>query len=225
MGNNENHIAIFTGHFGSGKTEMAINYSIDSIQKGKSTVLVDLDIVNPFFRTAEMKKELENMNIEVITPNFASTTMDIPSLSPRIYSVFERKDTQVVFDVGGDEDGATALGRFYPQFSKHTYKMFFVVNTYRPFTSNVEDIVSMAKSIERKSRLNITDLVHNTNLSYETKVEHILYGQEILNEASKALGVPISFIGVQRQLMGQLPKDLKHLAFPIDIYMKPPWRQ
>lgn len=218
-------IAIFTGHFGSGKTEIALNYSIASARSGNKTVIVDLDIVNPFFRTSEKRDILESEGVEVISPNFAGTGLDIPSLSPRIYSVFQKKEYNVVFDVGGDDMGATALGRFYPYFKQEAYHMYYVINVHRPLSNNKEDIMDMLASIESHSRLRVTHLINNSNLSHETKFCDIMGGQSVVEDVSKELNIPIAYISGKADMLKQLPTELREKAFPLEIFMRPPWEQ
>ncbi len=216
-------IAIFTGHFGSGKTEIAINYSIASARGGNRTIIVDLDIVNPFFRVSERRDILNKEGIEVISPNFAGTGLDIPSLPAKILSVFQRKDYNVVFDVGGDDTGATALGRFFPYFSQETYAMYYVVNVYRPLSNNKEDIMDMLASIESHSRLHVTHLINNSNISHETTFYDIMNGQSIVEDVSRELGIPIAYISGKPDIIKMLPAKMRGKAFPLDIYMLPPW--
>lgn len=216
-------IALFTGHFGSGKTELAVNYSLLQARKGNKTVIVDLDIVNPFFRSSELNGILNAQNVRLISPNFAGTTVDVPSLSSQINTVFQDKDYKVIFDVGGDDIGATALGRFYPYFSREAYSMFYVINVRRPMSGNKMDIINMLKAVEAHSRLKVTDLVNNTNLSYETQVHDIIEGNEIITQVSQELGIPVSCVaGIPRVLEG-LPHSLKKKAFPLELFMRPPW--
>ena len=218
-------IAIFTGHFGSGKTEMAINYSIASARRGNKTVIVDLDIVNPFFRTTEKKDILEREGVEVISPVFAGTGLDIPSLPPQIYSVFQNKEYKVVFDVGGDDIGATALGRFYPYFKPEAYRMYYVINVHRPLSNNKQDIIDLLGSIESHSRLGVTHLINNSNLSYETTICDIMEGQPIVEQVSKELNIPIAYISGMPEILKLLPAELRIKAFPLDIFMRPLWEQ
>ncbi|WP_273320873.1 hypothetical protein [Vallitalea guaymasensis] len=215
------NISIFTGNFGSGKTEMAINSALRSAEQGKKTVLVDVDVVNPFFRSAEVKPLLEEKNIKVITPNFATTNLDIPSLPASIYSVFSMENTNVFFDVGGDEDGATSLGQFKSYFDSCDYKMYFVINTRRPFTNNEEDIIGLMKQVELRSRLKITDLVNNTNLSYETTEDIILQGQKIIDNVSDMIGIPITYINAKKDISIELPEKHKGKLFYMDLFMQP----
>lgn len=216
---------VFTGHFGSGKTELSINYALKALDSHDKVILVDLDIVNPFFRTAEVKEELEQMGIKVYTPNFANTSLDIPSLPPDIYSVFADKTAKVIFDVGGDEDGARALGVFYPHFQKEDYRMFYVVNTKRPLTGSVNAILEMKGLIEASSRLRVTDIINNTNLSYETQACDIIKGQLLVDKASKEANIPVTYISGTDNVIDELPEDIGPELFPLRLYMKPPWRQ
>lgn len=218
-------IAIFTGHFGSGKTEIAINYGIASAKRGNKTIIVDLDIVNPFFRTSEKKDILENQGIKVISPVFAGTGIDIPSLPAEIHSVFQNKEYKVIFDVGGDDTGATALGRFYPYFRQEAYRMYYVINVYRPLSSNKQDIKQMLTSIESHSRLQVTDLINNSNISHETTICDILKGQAVIEELSKELNIPIAYIAGKAEILEKLSDKLRDKALPLDIYMRPPWEQ
>ncbi len=218
-------IDIITGHFGSGKTEFAINYSIQLAEHNLKIALVDLDIVNPFFRTAEEKDMLEDMGIKVIVPNFAGTTVDVPSLPAEIYSVFDDQSyDKVIFDVGGDDIGAIALGRYYSRISKERYNMFYVINTKRPLSSTDDQIMDMLISIERSSRLEVTHLINNTNLSYETTIEDILEGQKIVDSISKEMDIPIAYVTGTSDIIDKLPSDIKGKAFQLNLYMQPIWK-
>lgn len=217
---NFSNIVVFVGHFGSGKTEMAINYAINASKSNKSTVLIDLDIVNPFFRSSEVKDILHSNNIELISPNFVGTTSDVPSLPAKIQGVFEKTKSVVVFDVGGDKDGATALGRYKAYFDKAGYDMFFVVNTRRPLTATANDILEYMEEIESHSRLKITGLISNTNLSYETTVPIIEEGIDIVREVSKKSNIPIKFISVPENLLDTFPiNKYQEAIFPLELYM------
>ncbi len=223
MKQEKGRIAIFTGHFGSGKTELAINYSIKLARQGQAVTVVDLDIVNPFFRSSEVRDVLEKEGIRLLSPNFVGTTVDVPSLPPEIYSVFQSKNDKVVFDVGGDDIGATALGRYYPYFMQEPYRMFFVVNVRRPLSSAPEQIIEMLKAVESRSRLKVTDLINNTNLMYETNLNHLLEGQMIVEQVAEKLNIPIAYISGVTDVIDKLPEKYSSKGFPIDIYLHPPW--
>lgn len=221
--NRRTKISVFVGHFGSGKTEMSINFAMRSVEKGEKTTLVDLDIVNPFFRSSEVKELLDQRGIKLIAPNFARTTVDVPSLPPSIQGVFSRDEGVTVFDVGGDPDGALALSIYKPYFDKADFDMYFVINTRRPFTTNVEDILVLMSDVEKYSRQKITHLVSNTNLSYETTVEIIEEGIKVVEEVAERCHLPIAYINVARNLENQLPQIYEGKKFTLDLYMTQ-WR-
>ncbi|HZJ82837.1 MAG TPA: ATP-binding protein [Clostridia bacterium] len=225
MNKESKRIVILTGHYGSGKTEIAINYSIGWANRGYKTVIVDLDIVNPYFRSSDKKGVLEDHGIRVISPNFAGTGLDIPSLPAEIFSVFQNKEYKVIIDVGGDDTGATALGRYYPYFMEDSYDMFYVVNVRRPLSNNKEDIVEMLHSIESHSRLKVSYLINNSNISHETTIYDIMEGQDIVERVSAKLNIPIAYISGKPEILALLPDKLKLKAFPLDIYMLPIWEQ
>lgn len=223
MKQEKGRIAIFTGHFGSGKTELAINYSINLARQGQAVTVVDLDIVNPFFRSSEVKGVLEKEGIRLLSPNFVGTAVDVLSLPPEIYSVFQSKNRRVVFDVGGDDVGATVLGRYYPYFVQEPYRMFFVVNVRRPLSSTPEQIIEMLKAVENRSRLKVTDLINNTNLMYETDLDDLLEGQAVVEQVSEKLNIPIAYVAGVADVVDKLPEKYSSKGFPIDIYLRPPW--
>lgn len=216
-------INIFTGHFGSGKTEIAINFAFYLKKYYNKVAIVDLDIVNPYFRTKDAEKILQEKGIKVIAPLFANTNLDIPALPGEITAVFHDKEYMVVFDVGGDDDGATALGRYYRYFSSEPYEMYFVVNTKRPLTNNGGDIGNMLRAVEQSSRLKVTGLINNTNLSYASGIEDLLEGQKVIESISKEMEIPIRYITGTSGLLSHLPEGLKEKAFPINIYLQLPW--
>lgn len=219
----DKRITIFTGNFGSGKSEIALNY-IEKLSKAKSNVvIVDLDVVNPFFRTSDAKEELLKNNISVISPVFAGTNIDTPALSPVINSVFENKDTMVVFDVGGDDLGARILSGYKNKILAEDYEMFFVVNILRPETTDVKNITDMVKNIENASGLRATALINNTNLLNDTSVSDILKGKMVIDRVSEQLGIPVGFVSgfydVLRGIEGQLGSEVLYL----DKKLRLPW--
>ena len=214
---------IVTGHYGSGKTEFALNLAMKFKKQGKNVSICDLDIVNPYFRTNDARNILEENDIKVISSEFANTNVDIPALPGEVLSVFADSSRYKIFDVGGDDDGAITLGRYFNYISKEPYNMYYVVNTMRPMTSSSEQIVEMAKNIEEASRLKITSIVNNTNLSYLTTEKDITESVTIIDEAAKMLGVDVSYISGKKEILDKLPESLKNKRFDIDIYMKMPF--
>jgi tRNA uridine 5-carbamoylmethylation protein Kti12 len=200
----EKRINIFTGHFGSGKTEVAVNYALKLAEANFKTAIVDFDIINPYFRTADAKEELEKNNIKVILPMYANTNVDVPSIPPEIYSMFQKKEYKVVLDVGGDDLGAKAVSRFKEEIVSDDYEMFFVVNTKRIMTDNIEKIVEMIALIEDGANIKVTKLINNSNLLEDTTPEIILEGNKIITEVSKRLGIPVAITAGMEDVMSGL---------------------
>ena len=217
-------ITIFVGHYGSGKTEVAVNYAIKLKEEGNDVIIVDLDIVNAYYRTKDNEKMLNEMGIEVISPTYANTNVDIPSLPPHLLKVFADKSKKIVFDVGGDDAGATALGRFFGYFSQEKYQMYSVINTKRPLTDNKEDIIIMINDINYNSRLKITGLINNTNLSYETKCSDILKGEETVKEVCKEINLPFIFTSLLEENVSEYKNMSDGRLFPIKKFLNLPWQ-
>ena len=181
---------ILTGNYGSGKTEIALNLAIFCAEK-LNTTLVDLDIVNPYFRSGEKADEMKAAGVRMLMPTYAMTTVDIPALPAEIQSVFEVPSDRVIFDVGGDDTGAAALGRFYPSFMhfRDETKMIFVINCMRPLTQNADEIIDLANRIQNRGRLKIDMLINNTNLADRTEPEMIENGEKITLECAQRMGI------------------------------------
>jgi tRNA uridine 5-carbamoylmethylation protein Kti12 len=216
-------ISIFTGHFGSGKTEVAVNYALKLSEMKQKTAIVDFDIVNPYFRTTDVKNELENYGLWVVTPLYANTNIDVPALPPEINTLFERKDYSVVLDVGGDDLGAKVLSRYREEILQDDYEMYFVVNTRRPMTDSIPKIEEMIADIEYSSRLKITSLVDNTNILQYTTVENIINGHKIIDELSGKLGIPVGFISGMDSVIGQLEDRVDTPMLKMRKLIRLPW--
>jgi len=219
----DRRVRIITGHYGSGKTEFAVNYAFALAKAGKKTAIVDLDIVNPYFRSREREPHLVEKGIRVISSSVKGISGDLPALSPEIYSVLQDTSYEVVLDVGGDKVGARALGRYHEYFDKEPYDMFFVLNANRHQTSTVDGAISYLRSIEDGSMQKVTALVNNTHLCGNTTVEDVMKGQKLCEDVSKILGLPIKYVVVEKKFVDVLPKGLSGDVLPINIYMKKPW--
>lgn len=218
----EKRIIIFVGAFGSGKTEIALNYVQVLAAQQEKVAIADLDIVSPYFRSRDVIKKLTAQGIEVIAPPGELAQADLPIIVPRIQGAFDDHELKVVVDVGGDDIGATALGRFSEQLSLLPHELLLVVNTYRPFTQNVHGIKKMLATIEKATHLNVTGLVANSNLGSETTPEIVKNGLDIIRTAAEELSVPVVGVGVRKDLVSAVG-DLKVPLFPITITLLPPW--
>lgn len=215
---------MFTGHFGSGKSEIVINLARKFNAEGKKVVIVDIDIVNPFFCIRDYKDVLAAEGITVISANPDLSNAELMVVPASVSSVFFMQDTYILMDIGGDDSGAVVLGQYNQLFSEKPYDMFFVVNTNRPLTSDVDGVREYMKGIERGSRLKVTKLISNTNLSYETDVAQIVSGYGIVRTLSEELDLPIAYTAVRRDLLEGTKDKINGEILPVDIYMKPPWR-
>lgn len=217
-------IRVFTGHFGSGKTEIAINYALNLAKQGKKVSLVDIDIVNPYFCIRDMKDKLESQGVRVISANPHFSNAELMVVPPEINAAFNDKSAEVIIDVGGDDMGAIVLGQYNRYFKEEPYDLYFVINNNRPLTADSKGVEEYIGAIESVSRLKVTHLISNTNLSYETTVEHILKGDKEVQELSEKLNIPYAYTVCRRDLEKHIENKVQGEILPIDIYMKPPWR-
>jgi RecA/RadA recombinase len=227
-------IYVFIGNFGSGKTELSLNLAAES-SKTKSTVLVDLDVINPYFRSSERKDMLKELGIKLISPMFAMTNVDLPALLPDVQSVFIDEHETVVFDVGGDPAGATALGQYKRSFDaipEGDLHVLYVVNPRRPLSETPEMVLELLERIKARCRLNITGFVNNSNLSYETTAEDLAAGYEMMRVISPLTGIPVSFTSGKEDILNDFIKTAKEqgldekfigMPFPIRTYMHRDW--
>ena len=199
-------LTIFAGRFGSGKTEAALNYALALVPEpgngasadNRQVILVDLDIVTPYFRSREMAEAMGMQGVQVIAPSIIGQHLDIPAISPQILGAIQQPQKPVVLDVGGDKQGARALGQFGPAIRQRGYTMHFVVNPYRPFTQSLDGLASSIREIESGARLQVTSLVSNPNLIGETTIDSIVKGHAVIEGFAEALGLPIAFVCVER---------------------------
>lgn len=218
-------IRIFTGHFGSGKTEISINYAIELAKQGKKVAIVDIDIVNPYFCVRDISEHLnKEYGIRVISSNPHYSNAELAVVPSEVIAVFNDKSYDVVIDVGGDENGAVVLGQYNRYFRQEPYDMYFVINNNRPQTSNLKDTEEYIRNIEYTSRLKVTHLISNTNMSYETTTEDVLRGDKEVRELSEKIGIPYEYTVIRRDLAEDIKGKVQGELLPIDIYMKPPWR-
>ena len=216
---------VLTGNYGSGKTEIALNLAFRMADKQMKTTLVDLDIVNPYFRSAEKTSDLEEKGIRVLKPVFAMTTVDIPALPAEIQSVFEIPQDRVVFDVGGDDTGAAALGRYAPSFQKNRRETVsvLIVNCMRPMTDTEDHILELASRIAARGRLGIDWIINNTNLADQTEPEMVERGERILLSCAEKMKVDTVITTGERKILRQC--QLKTPCMEIERRMVPEWME
>lgn len=167
-------VNLFAGHYGSGKTNIAVNYALYLKSLGYPVNVADLDIVNPYFRTKDSADELEKAGIKLISSAFANSNVDLPSLPQEVYGLVQNYSEYAVLDVGGDERGALALGRYIPYIlEENNYEMIFVVNFYRPLTQTAEDALEVLKEIEYACGIGFTAIINNSNVGEETTAEDV----------------------------------------------------
>ena len=215
---------VLTGNYGSGKTELALNMALQFSEEYKTT-LVDLDIVNPYFRSGEKAEEMRRAGIRMLMPTYAMTTVDIPALPAEIQSVFEVPSDKVIFDVGGDDTGAAALGRFYPSFMarREQTKVLFVINCMRPLTKDADDIIDLAQRISNRGRLRIDALINNTNLADQTEPDMIEAGEKTVLECAERMGIGQVITAGKQDVLDRCRLTTPTLA--VKRYMAPEWME
>ncbi len=213
----DKRIIIVSGHYGSGKTNIAVNFALDLKDKYDKVTIADIDIVNPYFRTKDSEKLFEEKGIRLICSEYANTNIDIPALPQEIYSVTDDKTQRCVLDVGGDERGALALGRIAPAIlEENDFEMLYVVNMYRPLTADAASAIEVMREIEAACRLKFTKLINNSNIGSETTPEDVLKSISYAEEISEKTDIPILFTTVEQTLLAPLKNKIKNL-YPLSI--------
>ena len=218
----EKRLNIIAGHYGSGKTNLAVNLALDISKSGKKAAVIDLDIVNPYFRTADFGALFEQNGIRLAAPLYAGSNLDIPALPPEIDSLLSDEKTTVIVDVGGDDAGAIALGRYASLIQDVGYDMFYVINRYRLGTAELEDSVSLMREIETASRLRTTRIINNSNLGRGTTADDILESVSFTNEVCRKTGLPLAATAVWEQKASEVEVPVQ---YPVHIFVAKPWEQ
>lgn len=214
-------ITLFAGHYGSGKTNIAVNWAKFIAEKESRVTLADMDIVNPYYRAKDSARELEEIGIRVISSFFANSNVDLPALPQDIYSVVDDRSRYAVLDVGGDDRGALALGRLVPGIlEENDYEMLLVINKFRPLTRDIEGIMEVVSEIETACRLPFTAIVNNSNLGAETTPEDVLESMNYAYEVSRKTGLPIKMTTVEKGLFDSLVGKTENL-FPLSLQKRP----
>ncbi len=216
----DKRVTLFAGHYGSGKTNIAVNYALALKKAGTDVVIADLDIVNPYFRTKDSADALEKAGIRLISSAYANTNLDIPALPQEMYAVTDDRSRHAVLDIGGDDRGATALGRISPAIlAENDYEMLAVVNLYRPLTRMAEDVLEVLREVEVAAHLPFTGIVNNSNLGEETTAEDVLATAREVQRLSELSGLPVRFTSVEAELVPVLEGKLENL-FPLRLQEK-----
>ncbi len=210
-------ITIITGHYGSGKTNAAVNLALSAAQAGQPVTIIDLDIVNPYFRTADFIPTLQAHDIQVIAPVYANSNLDIPVLPASVDAAFSQTERMVIVDVGGDDAGAIALGRYAKKIEARGYDLFCVVNARRYLTKDSSQAVSMLREIEQAARLLATGIINNTNLGPQTTPEILLDSVSFAADVCAKTGLPLVCTCTTQPVSG-LPDP-----FLVTRFVKAPW--
>jgi hypothetical protein len=197
-------ITVFAGRFGSGKTEIALNYALRLVERKHCPFLVDLDIVTPYFRTRDKRDQLERCGVRVVSPFAIGRHIHVPAISPQIRGALEQGDYPVVIDLGGDAQGARAISPYVEAIVRQKHEMFFVVNPFRPFMDSVHAIARAIQEVETSARLSVSALVSNPNLMAQSSLAVFQEGHAIVRAASRDLNLPIAFAAADESLYAQV---------------------
>ncbi len=227
--------AVIIGNFGSGKTEFALNTAFRAASEGKKVTFVDIDVINPYFRSTERKAELVAAGIRLISPNFTTSGVEVPSIPAEIFSAFSDDSNLVIFDAGGDPVGAIALGQYYGYFTQvESLDVYYVINIRRPLSGGLDENLEMLGKIQGVSRLAVTGLINNTNLAHETTVQDLFDGLEVTRRLSEATGIPVAAtLGLPEVLIdfvneaAGIGTDFTYIGKPIELkrYMHRDWER
>ncbi len=212
-------VTVITGHYGSGKTNISVNMALELAREGKKVTVVDLDIVNPYFRTADFEQLFTDNNVKLIVPMYANSNLDIPALNFDIKSIAD-SDGYIIIDVGGDDEGAKALGRYLPVFNSHDTKMLYVVNCYRYLTKEPCEALQLMRDIETASGLKASGIINNSNLGTQTDEEVILKSIPYAKEVAKKAELPLVANCCYKQFAEKIDKP-----YPVEVFVKKLWEE
>ena len=217
---NYKRITLLCGHYGSGKTNVALNMAYKIKENYDNTVIADLDIVNPYFRTKDSIEELKKAGIRLIVSEYAGTNVDIPALPQEMYSLIHDKTLKAVIDVGGDDRGALALGRIAPEIKQeNNYEALLVINKFRPLTQDAQSTLEVLSEIETACSIKMTGIVNNSNLGNETTAEDVLSSLGYADEVSRLSGLPIVCTAVSEKLLSEVEGKIENIL-PLKLQSK-----
>ncbi|MBP5649224.1 MAG: hypothetical protein J6X29_04390 [Clostridia bacterium] len=213
---NLKRLTILSGHYGSGKTNIAVNLALEQAKLGKKVAVSDLDIVNPYFRTKDSYDLFAKNGIMLISSEYAGTNLDIPAMPQEIYSLTDDKSITGIIDVGGDDRGALALGRLVPAIKdENNYEMLMVLNMFRPLTRTIKDALEVKYEIENACGLKFTGIINNSNLGAETKAKDIIDSISFSEEFSRIASIPLKLITCEKRLENEVVSKLKSTSIPV----------
>ncbi|MEI3016276.1 MAG: ParA family protein [Oscillospiraceae bacterium] len=215
--NNLGKIIAVTGHYGSGKTNLAVNLAVDFAKEGERVTIIDLDIVNPYFRTADFSELFGLLGIKLVAPQFANTNLDIPSLGFDMAAVINGCD-RLIIDVGGDDTGAVALGQYATVLGNFGCELYYVVNRYRYLTRTPGEAVELLRDIEQVSRIRAKGIVNCSNLGSQTTADDVKVTADYALKCASEAGVPLALTAAERSLGVEG-------AYPVDVYVRPFWEE
>ncbi len=217
---NNSRLKIIIGAYGSGKSEVSVNLALNmrKTNPDHKVLLADLDIVNPFYRSSDAAKVLEDNDIRLISPMYANSNVDAPVLSGEVYVIFDNDEYMGVFDIGGEDMGATILGSMKTRLDNTDAELIMAVNTRRPFTSTADEIIIMASELQEASKMKITGFINNTNILEQTTASDILEGEKILLEVQEKTGIPVVMTTVMNGVMTD--DEIKRLHTPEVMKMR-----
>lgn len=216
-------VTLFCGHYGSGKTNIAVNYALALSKEGHKTLIADLDIVNPYFRTRDSEETLKQAGVDIVVSSYANTNVDVPALPEEMYRIIDDKETRAVVDVGGDDRGALALGRLAPALMKENdYEMVFVMNFFRPLTRTSDQLIQVIREVETASGMCVTALINNSNLGQMTGCEDIIKTDALSREVSEKTNLPLIGTTVREDLCASI-KDKVFNPMPIRLHFRDAW--
>ena len=216
-------VTLFCGHYGSGKTNLAVNYALGIAGQGIKTLIADLDIVNPYFRTRDSQSELDKAGVKIIVSPYANSNVDVPALPDEMYAIVDDKSYHCVIDVGGDDRGALALGRLAPALNaENDFEMLLVVNFFRPLTRTADEVIAVKNEIELASGMRFRGIVNNSNLGAQTRVEDIVSTQERVEELTNKTGLKLLTTCVRQDLAPAAANYIQNIT-PVNLHFRDDW--
>ena len=216
-------LAIFAGGFGSGKSEVAVNFAIDMAKRSQKTILADLDLVNPFFASRDAKEKLINKNVRLVAPGGKLAFGDVPNLPTEIIALM-KQDNDMLIDLAGDEVGSLVIGYLSKLvIGRGNYEFYLVINPYRPFAGELESIKELRQLLEKAGLIKFTGIISNPNMVEETNLDLVLKGHRRVVEFAGELELPVKYLTVEERIYNCLPHEYHNIAKIIELYLRPGW--